>query len=410
MNVIEFHSVWKKFKKGEKLNSLRDMLPHLFRSALQLNAGELKKEEFWALKDVSFEVKKGDILGIIGSNGSGKSTTLKLLSQLLIPNKGKININGRIAGLIEITAGFHPELTGRENVYLNGTILGMKKKEIDSKFDEIVEFSGIKEFIHTPVKRYSSGMYSRLGFSVAAHLDPDILLVDEVLSVGDISFQAKCSQKMRELMNSGTTIVLVSHNLPLVQNLCKRIIFLDKGEIIKEGPAKEIIPYYEDIVYSKREEEIRKQMEISEYKVKIQEKQSVSILEAYFYNANNERKDNFKTRDPISIKFKFKSNITINKPIFSVDIIRADDILCCSADTQESGSLLDEITGTASLSVHFGNINLAPGVYIARISIIDKDMIYTYATRKRDMFRIELNSTLKQTTGIFLPKVKWETD
>ena len=197
MNIIEFNHVWKKFKKGEKFNSLRDAIPNLFRSFS--NGNSLEKQEFWALQDVSFQITKGEVLGIIGPNGAGKSTILKLLSRIMKPNKGEMKINGRLSALIEITAGFHPELTGRENAYLNGTILGMRKKEIDAKFDDIVEFSGLREFIDTPVKRYSSGMYSRLGFSVAANMDPDILLVDEVLSVGDIAFQAKCAQKMREL-------------------------------------------------------------------------------------------------------------------------------------------------------------------------------------------------------------------
>src|SRR3989338_5611288 len=238
MNVIEFENVWKKFKKGEKFNSLRDSIPAFFKSLAGNKSDDiLAEKEFWAVKGVSFNVKKADVIGIMGPNGAGKSTILKLLSRIIIPNKGAMRINGRLSALIEVTAGFHPELTGRENIYLNGTILGMKKREIDQKFDEIVEFSGISEFIDTPVKRYSSGMYSRLGFSVAAHVNPDVLLVDEVLSVGDIAFRAKCAQKMRELLKSGATIVLVSHQLSLIQNLCKRVILLDQGEIIMDGPT-----------------------------------------------------------------------------------------------------------------------------------------------------------------------------
>ena len=197
MNSVEFYNVWKKFRKGEKFNSLRDAIPALFSRLTDAHADEpLKEKEFWALCDVSFAVGKGEVVGVMGPNGAGKSTILKLLSKIMYPTKGEMKVNGRLSALIEVTAGFHPELTGRENVYLNGTILGMRKREIDRKFDQIVEFSGISEFIDTPVKRYSSGMYSRLGFSVAANMNPDILLVDEVLSVGDMAFQAKCSQKM----------------------------------------------------------------------------------------------------------------------------------------------------------------------------------------------------------------------
>ena len=173
------------------------------------------------------------------------------------PTKGKMTIKGRLSALIEVTAGFHPELTGRENVYLNGTILGMKRKEIDRKFDEIVAFSEVEDFIDTPVKRYSSGMYSRLGFSVAAHMDPEILIVDEVLSVGDVAFQSKCAQKMRELMASGATILLVSHQISMIQSLCNRVILLHHGQLIKDGPTEEVIPYYQNITFKKNEEEFQ---------------------------------------------------------------------------------------------------------------------------------------------------------
>lgn len=406
MNVIEFNRVWKKFKRGEKLNSIRDFLPALFKKTLSGN-GALKKEEFWALQNISFEIKKGEVIGLIGSNGAGKSTALKLLAGIIKPNQGEVQIKGRLSALIEVTAGFHPELTGRENVYLNGTIIGMRKKEIDQKFDEIVEFSGISEFIDTPVKRYSSGMYSRLGFSIASHMEPDILLVDEVLSVGDISFQAKCAQKMRELLNSGTTIILVSHNLTLVQNLCKRVIFLDKGEIRKEGSPEEVIPYYENIVYKKREEEIKNQAATSDYKVKIKEEPPVVISKVDFYGEGDKPKGNFRIGEQISVEVQFESKALIDNPVFSLDIIRADDILCCSSNTKENGSIISKIEGKGNINIHLGNINLAPGIYIAKISILDKDMIYTYTMRKRDIFRIELDDKHKQAMGIFLPKVEW---
>src|SRR5581483_6394239 len=198
--AIEFENVSKKFKRGEKFDSLRDLIPALakkLRSGKKDSPSELKEREFWALRDVSFQVKKGEALGIIGSNGAGKSTVLKILSGIIRPTNGHYRINVRLSALIEVGAGFHPDLSGRENVFLNGAILGMTPKEISTRFDEIVDFSGLTEFIDTPVKRYSSGMYARLGFSVAIHMKPDVLLVDEVLSVGDMAFQAKCQQKMQ---------------------------------------------------------------------------------------------------------------------------------------------------------------------------------------------------------------------
>lgn len=201
-------------------------------------------ERFWALKDVSFDVHKGEILGIIGRNGAGKSTLLKILSRVTAPTTGSIKIKGRVASLLEVGTGFHPELTGRENIFLNGTILGMSKDEIETKFDDIVRFAEIDKFIDTPVKRYSSGMYVRLAFAVAAHLDPDILVLDEVLAVGDAQFQKKCLGKIKNISGGGKTILIVSHNMAMINNLCSRAIILVKGEILDEGEPSTMTSQY----------------------------------------------------------------------------------------------------------------------------------------------------------------------
>jgi lipopolysaccharide transport system ATP-binding protein len=239
--VVVFDGVWKKFRMGERHDSLRDLIPSLLkrRSATALNA-----EEFWALQNVSFEVEAGQALGIIGPNGAGKSTTLKLLTRILKPTRGACLVRGRVGALIEVAAGFHPDLTGRENIFLQGAIMGMKRAEISRRLDEIVDFSGVERFLDTPVKRYSSGMQARLGFSVAAHLDPDVLFVDEVLSVGDMSFQAKCLERMREHVQSGTTLIFVSHNLQAVAALCKRAIVCARGEMLFDGPTEDAITVY----------------------------------------------------------------------------------------------------------------------------------------------------------------------
>jgi lipopolysaccharide transport system ATP-binding protein len=244
--MLEFDHVWKRFKKGEsRHDSLRDLIPYIGKSMFSKNTQEtLRDREFWAVKDVSFKVERGEALGIIGPNGAGKSTILKLLSKILKPNKGTIRINGRLSALIEIGAGFHPDFTGRENIFLNGAILGMSKDEIKRKMDDIIEFSGLTDFIDTPVKRYSSGMYARLGFSVAAHVDPEILLVDEVLSVGDFTFQHKCIRKMNEIVKNGTTVIFISHNIPSVIHLCPKAILLNKGEIERYGNSRDICRYY----------------------------------------------------------------------------------------------------------------------------------------------------------------------
>ncbi len=198
----------------------------------------------WALRDVSFEVKQGEVVGIIGSNGAGKSTLLKILARITPPTGGSAEIRGRVGSLLEVGTGFHPELTGRENIYLNGTVLGMRKKEVDNKFDEIVDFSGMEKFLDTPVKRYSSGMRVRLAFAVAAHLEPEVLIIDEVLAVGDVSFQQKCLGKMGEVATQGRTVLFVSHNMGAVSELCGRVIWLDQGWVRSDGAAADIVSEY----------------------------------------------------------------------------------------------------------------------------------------------------------------------
>ncbi len=408
MTMVDFNNVSKKFRKGEKFNSLRDAIPNLFRklSAPQSN-NYLKDKEFWALKNVTFSVKKGEVLGIIGANGAGKSTTLKLLSRIMSPTEGKIRIKGRLSALIEVTAGFHPELTGRENVYLNGTILGMKRKEIDRKFDAIVEFSGIKEFIDTPVKRYSTGMYSRLGFSVAAHMDSDVLLVDEVLAVGDISFQAKCSQKMRELLASGTTIVLISHNLSLVQSLCKRVILINKGQVQKEGTPCEVIPYYENIVLDQAEEELRKQVNGWDHKVKVAANASMNIRHVSFGNTKVSNNEDLNMENPFFIQVEYDTSKRIENPVFCVDVIRADGVLCCCINSKQEGFLIEAIEGAGSVRLQIDDARLAPGIYLLKISIWDKEMLYPYAIRQRDLLKIQTHKISENMNAVFVPRVSW---
>jgi lipopolysaccharide transport system ATP-binding protein len=227
-------------------DTLRDHLAaavvSLFRRSGNTGSGQ---EHFWALRDVSFEIEEGDAVGIIGRNGAGKSTLLKILSRITEPTRGRATIRGRIGSLLEVGTGFHHELTGRENLYLSGAILGMRKAEIDRKFDEIIAFAGIDQFIDTPVKHYSSGMYVRLAFAVAAHLDPDILLIDEVLSVGDLAFQTKCIEHTKRLQSSGATVLFVSHNMFSIKSMCKRVIYLAEGKVRFEGSPEDGIALYE---------------------------------------------------------------------------------------------------------------------------------------------------------------------
>ena len=244
--VISAEGLGKRYQLGQ-LESGYELFSEVILDKLRRREtapSQRQAREFWALRDVSFEVGAGDTVGILGRNGAGKSTLLKLLSRVTTPTKGRAAVKGRVGTLLEVGTGFHPELTGRENVYLNGAILGMRRREIAGSFDEIVEFAGVESFLDTPVKRYSSGMYLRLAFSVAAHLDPEILLVDEVLAVGDAAFQRKCLGKMREVSGRGRTVLFVSHNTGAVENLCERAIVLERGETAYAGPSREAIDYY----------------------------------------------------------------------------------------------------------------------------------------------------------------------
>lgn len=243
--AVDFKNVTKTYSISRyKYGRLSEDLSHLFQRLILRQTKTLQKEKLFAIRDVSFKIKQGTTLGIIGKNGSGKTTILKLISRITYPDAGEIRVNGKIGAFIELGAGLHPELTGRENIYLYGSIIGMKKSEIEEKYGNIVKFSGIEKFIDTPIKRYSSGMYARLGFSVIAFMEPEILLIDEVLAVGDKSFQEKCLEKMREFTKSNKTIIFVSHNMDAVKSVCNRVLYLEKGKIKKMGDASKVIDFY----------------------------------------------------------------------------------------------------------------------------------------------------------------------
>jgi lipopolysaccharide transport system ATP-binding protein len=359
--ALEFDGVWKKFKKGERHDSLRDLVPAVVKALLSSNHRDaLKAREFWALKDVSFQIKRGEAVGIIGSNGSGKSTTLKLLSGILKSTRGEVKVNGKLSALIEVAAGFHPDLTGRENIYLNGTILGMRKPEIDRKFDEIVNFSGLEDFIDTPVKRYSSGMYARLGFAVAAHVDPDILLVDEVLSVGDMSFQQRCMEKMQEKIRSEVAVIFVSHNLPAVANLCDRAILLSKGDVVVDGPCEKAIEAYV------------KAMGSGDSKSESRDRR-IRFVEAHFKVGSGQTPHMIKPHTPCEMAVVFECESRI--PPFNVGFIirRTQDMAYCYvATTQELGHPLFELIPGERLAVLFQfDAHLTRGHYRVDLNVRD---------------------------------------
>lgn len=358
--TIIFDHVSKKFGRTYASDSLRDALATPFKKLLGRNSEPHKEnKEFWALKDVSFEVKPGEVLGIIGSNGSGKTTTLKLLSRILRPDGGRIVVHGRVGALIELTAGFNPDLTGRENVFLNATILGMRKNEIQRKYDEIVEFAELHDFMDTPVKWYSTGMFARLGFSVAVHTNPDVLLVDEVLSVGDVGFQRQCFDKMRSYKAKGITIVFVSHNLQAVTSLCDRVILLSKGTVNCEGIPEEVVSNY--------------LTQLTTITNKSLENNSIVLTKGGLFDSRGAIKSTFKSGEQakVSIEVLFKKDCP-NFYISAYVRSRSQLMIFSTNSMRLSGSSLSARKGESALFSFDLTVNLAPGVYELGTTVFDR--------------------------------------
>ena len=356
-------------------------------------------QDFWALKDVSFDVQPGEIVGIIGRNGAGKSTLLKLLTRITEPTSGEVVINGRVASLLEVGTGFHPELTGRENVYMNGTILGMKKREIDYKFDEIVEFSEIEKFIDTPVKRYSSGMYVRLAFAVAAHLEPEILLVDEVLAVGDAAFQDKCLGKMKDATYEGRTVLFVSHNMVAVKSLCNRGVYIKDGSIGFMGSAEEVVEKY-----------LADTMKISQHtniSQRIDRKGSGLVKATKMEVAFNKVKSAWMVRVGFSSELPFWNDAGLLVSIRSLagTVVTFLDSSCIS-------SLPKNWPGNGTVDIYLTpDFRLPPGDYLFNVACLSGKEVVDHVT---DAFALLVNETelfdwRKQPrgTGLCLLHQKW---
>jgi lipopolysaccharide transport system ATP-binding protein len=358
--------------------------------------GNRDGEEIWALRDVSFMVEQGEVLGIIGRNGAGKSTLLKILSRVTAPTSGKVKVKGRVASLLEVGTGFHPELTGRENIYLNGAILGMSRREIDWKFDEIVDFSGVEEFIDTPVKRYSSGMYVRLAFAVAAHLDPEILVVDEVLAVGDAEFQKKCLGKMGEVAQGGRTVLFVSHNMAAVSQLCHKTILLDMGEVKQSGIT-------DDIVFAYLKLNIDKNFSHQSGQSNITLNEQPQLTEIIVRNSRGEYTDTILSGEKILIELSYMS--TRKKPLqqVSVSIIFANEfrenIFCCWSDLVTSN--FNNLSPTGKFVCEISKLALAPGKYYLTFNLI-VDKVRT--DKKEDWYSINVIAGNFFSTGKIPPR------
>lgn len=355
MKSIALEHVSKKFVlKHTRPRTVVEACKGLFRKA--------DREDFWALKDLNFSVEQGEQIGIIGHNGAGKSTTLKLLTRIMQPTKGRVRTRGRITALIEIGAGFHPEMTGLENIYLNGSILGMSRAEINSKLDAIVSFADIGNFLDTPVKRYSSGMQARLGFSVAAHIDPDILLVDEVLSVGDERFQVKCQEYMSKLVQSGVTVVFVSHNLPTVAAICPRSIVIHRGEPVFDGPSVEAIRTLRrlQIPTVGEDDDIEKNTS------------PIQILHMRMVNEAGEDVESIRSGDYVGMEATVESKRDMEGLNFGVEVSRSDGVVCYDVNSRMDDYLPDVKKGRFTLRFEIPRCALLDGVYAVTFGIMDR--------------------------------------
>ncbi len=367
-----------------------------------------KREEFWALRDVSLEIGQGEMFGLIGRNGAGKSTLLKLLAQITPPTEGRITVRGRVGTLLEVGTGFHPELTGRENVYLNGAILGMRRAEIADRFDEIAEFSGIEEFLDTPVKRYSSGMYVRLAFAVAAHLEPEVLLVDEVLAVGDAEFQRKSLGKIDDVARAGRTIVFVSHNLAAVQRLCARSAWFDHGRLMEIGPTDEVVASYLTEVGSKQ---VGGVAEVGEgaHRVGVG---GARLLRVELNDSQGAAVDHLHLGEPFTLKMSFEVTKPITEATVEVGIASADGTRAVTSLSGDDGTRVSLAPGTHEISVDL-DLTLLPGDYWIDVAIHNPNETIDAVERVLNFVSINVPHEdtepypWPRTRGIVRPPSRW---
>jgi len=367
--AIKVEHVSKKYCKSLKWSMLYG-IKDIGRNTLGLSSysEKLRKGEFWAVDDVSFEVRKGETLGIIGPNGSGKTTLLKLLNGIFWPDKGKITIKGKAGALIEVGAGFHPLLTGRENVYINAAILGMTKKEVEKDFDSIVEFADIGDFIDTPVKFYSSGMFVRLGFAVAVHCEPDILLVDEVLAVGDLAFALKCHRKMSEFRQSGGTVVMVSHNIQAIRNVGKKALWLNGGEIKEIGEVHHVCDLYEaDVVMSRKSgyDTIGSQLHYDP---------AVRISKVEFLDNNDQIFTSYKVGDYFKLRIHFACRRIVKNPIFTVSIFNSEGLTVSSNYSNFDGCEFSQIFGVGYIDFCLDKLAFKPSKYVCSVTFSEEEV------------------------------------
>ena len=402
--AIKVEHVSKKYCKNIKSSMLYG-LTDIARNVVGLSSNPhiIRKNEFWAVNDVSFEVKKGEILGIIGSNGSGKTTLLKMLNGIFWPDKGKITVKGSVGALIAVGAGFHQQLSGRENVYINGAILGMTKKEIDSKFDSIVDFADIGDFLDTPVKHYSSGMNVRLGFAIAIHSEAEILLIDEVLSVGDIDFQAKCMRKMKEIEKKGMTMIFISHNLNSVQLICNRVLYLNKGIVRTSGNTSDVLNEFKKDVLNGQKDTV------SEVRFGTKE---VEITDVLFLDKNERTRNIFKRGEYLKIKIKYNSKHKVYNPKFNIGFITKGGLEISKASTRDHGIEIDSVDGSGEINYIIESIPLNVGKFWITVSCYQENG-HTAYDHHNQLYQLliedgAINGVIRERFGLFYIPSRWE--
>ena len=366
--VLRFENVSKRFRIGETHDSLRDMIAAKFSGWWNKGDTRREKSSFWAVENVDFDVSPGEALGIIGPNEAGKSTILKLLAGILTPDAGRVHVDGRLAALIEVGAGFHGDLTGRENIFLNGSLLGMKREEIRSKLDDIVAFAGLQRFLDMPVKRYSSGMYARLGFSIAAHVDPDILLVDEVLSVGDAVFRLRCMDRMRDLLRKGTTLVFVTHNLEQMQSICDRAVVLESGRVVFHGDARQAVGQYLSAMsrsYAQRPPDLMEEDNRESGAIQVE---TLQIL-------NHAGNDSVwvRTDETVVAKLTFRVTRPIPRLVIELNMRARPHENLLSVNSGRDGITFSGTVGTHTISLRLPAMPLAGGQYLWNVRMWDAD-------------------------------------
>lgn len=411
-NAIEVRDLKKNFKVYfDKGRELKEKL--LFKN-------RNRYEERWVLKGISFEIKKGEAVGLIGQNGCGKSTTLKLLSKIIYPNSGSIEIKGRVSSLIELGAGFHADMSGRENIYTNASIFGLSKKEIDSRLDDIIAFSELEDYIDNPVRTYSSGMYMRLAFSVAINVNAEILLIDEILAVGDANFQAKCFNRLREIKAQGVTIVIVSHSLGQIEQICERTIWLEQGNIKREGAPRIVHPEYLDFMGGKRQVIADKEKARQD---KLSDEQSDEVKAAKFeaikkrwgngdarindvklFNENNEEKSVFSTGKLVKIELTYEVNKVVKDAVFGIGIFRSDGINCYGTNTRIDKFREFDLEKSGKVSIYIDNLNLLPGEYTLDVAI--ECEVGVAVDYYKEAFRFEVFSSLEDA-GVARLEHRW---